>query len=82
MVDASSLPTYSLVVQNLPIRLLLLISKANNLKIATRDVENAYINANYREKVCTWAGSEWGDNKGSILEIIKALYGLKTSARQ
>ena len=53
VVDASSLPTYSSVVQNLSIRLLLLISKANNLKIATGDVGNACINANCGEKVYT-----------------------------
>ena len=38
VVDDSALPTYSSVVQNLSIRLLLLISKANNLKITTGDM--------------------------------------------
>ena len=82
MVDAPYLPTYSYVVQNLWVRLLLLISKASNLKIATGDVGNAHTNANCGEKVHSKAGSEWKDNKGCVLETIKTTCGLKTSARQ
>ena len=56
--DASSLPAYSSITQNISIHLLLLIAKANNLKIATRDVGNAHANAKVREKVCSRAGVE------------------------
>ena len=82
MVDTSSFPTYLSIVQTLSIRLLLLISKANNLRITTGDVLNAHANANCVENVCSRAGSEWKDNKGCVLETIKALSGLKTSASQ
>ena len=50
VVNASSLPTYSSVVQNLSIRLLLLINKGNKLKIDTGYVGNAYTNAKCGEK--------------------------------
>ena len=51
MINTSTLLTYSSVVQNLSIRLFLLIVKANNLKITMRDVGNACINVKCREKV-------------------------------
>ena len=58
VMDASMLPIYSSVVQNLSICLLLLIMKANNLKVATGDIGNVYINAKVGEKVYSRAGSE------------------------
>ena len=82
VIDASSLPTYPSAIQNLSICLLLLISKANNLKVATWDIGNACLNANVGESVCSRSGEEWGENNGCMLEIIKALCGLKISARQ
>ena len=82
MVDVSTLPAYSFVVQNLYIRLLLLMVKANKLNIATVDVGNAYINAKVGEKVCSRAGSELSDKVGRTLETLQASHGLKTSARQ
>ena len=43
--DASTLPIYSSVIQNLSIRLLVLITKASKFNPAI-DVVNSYINAN------------------------------------
>ena len=82
VIDASSLPTYSSVVQNLSITLVLLIAKSNNLNISTGDVGNACVNANVGESVYSWAVEEWGDESGCALKILKALCGLKTSASQ
>ena len=58
VINTSSLPTCSSVVQNLSIRLLLLISKANNLHIATGHVGNAHFNANVGKSACARAGEE------------------------
>ena len=79
VVDTSTLPTYSSVMQNLSIRLLLLIAKVNNLKITISDAENACINAKCREKVYSQAESEWNKTKSYILEIVQALCSLKIS---
>ena len=46
----------------------------NNLKNRVQ-----YLNAKTKEKVFAVAGEEWGDLEGSVLIIVMALYGLKTS---
>ena len=53
----------------------------NNLDIMTGDVSNAFPTAPCAEKVWTVAGPEFGRNKGRIVEIIPALYGLATVIR-
>ena len=58
VIDASSLPTYSSVIQNLSIYLLLLIAKANNLYVATGDIRTVYLNANVGKSVHAYAGKE------------------------
>ena len=58
VVDASTLPAYSSVFQNLSMRLLLLISKANKLNAATGYVESACIDDNAREQLHSHIGSE------------------------
>ena len=40
---------------------------------------NAYLNATCREKLWTVAGPEFGSDKGSVMIIARALYGLKSS---
>ena len=40
------------------------------------------MNANVGESLYACASKEWGEQKVYVLEIIKALYGLKTSAQQ
>ena len=43
------------------------------------DVGNAYLNAPCREKIWFIGGSETGDDKGKVLVVRRALYGLKSS---
>jgi len=43
------------------------------------DVSNAYLNTPCHEKIWTHAGREFGSDEGSIMIIVRALYGLKTS---
>ena len=40
------------------------------------DIQGAYLTAEYREKVYTIAGLEFGSEAGSIMIIKRALYGL------
>ena len=71
--------TYSSVVSRDSVRVALLIASLNGLNISACDIGNAYLNAECREKLWTIAGSEFGSEKGSIMLIVRALYGLKSS---
>ena len=45
------------------------------------DIGNAYLNAYTQEKIYYRAGLEWGVYmQGTLCVIVRALYGLKTSA--
>ncbi|GFH50414.1 pol protein [Chaetoceros tenuissimus] len=51
----------------------------NGLDVFACDIGNAYLNANCRKKLWTLAGPEFGSEKGSVMIIARALYGLKSS---
>ena len=71
--------TYSSVVSRNTIRIALTIAALNNLQVMSCDIQNAYLTAACHEKIWTYAGPEFGSEKGSIVLICKALYGLKSS---
>ena len=77
--DPPSSVTYSSVVSRDSVRLCLLIAALNDIDIKAADVENAYLLAPCREKICIIAGAEFGELKGRTLIVNKALYGLKSS---
>ncbi|MGH7955002.1 MAG: reverse transcriptase domain-containing protein, partial [Gloeomargaritales cyanobacterium] len=82
VVDSGDLPTYASTVKGMSVRLLFLIAAINKLDVLSADIGNAFVNAYTSEKIYTRAGPEFGEHVGKLVEIIKALYGLKTSARQ
>ena len=55
------------------------IASLNSLEVSACDIGNAYLNAPCGEKLWTVAGSEFGSEKGSVMVIASALYGLKSS---
>ena len=57
-VDSSTLHTHSSVIQTLSIFLILLIAKTNKLTIATVDMVNERISANFGEQLCFLSVSE------------------------
>jgi Reverse transcriptase (RNA-dependent DNA polymerase). len=71
--------TYSSVVSRDSIRIAFLIAALNDLEICAADVGNAYLNAPCKEKIWTIAGIEFGSEVGSVMLIVRALYGLKSS---
>jgi len=71
--------TYSSVVSRESIRIAFLLAALNDLDIFAADVGNAYLNAPCREKIWTRAGKEFGSDEGSVMIIVRALYGLKSS---
>ena len=72
--------TYSSVVSRDSVRIALLIAALNDLDILSCDIQNAYLTAPYREKICTVAGPEFGPEKcGKTMIVVRAWYGLKSS---
>jgi len=61
------------------VRIAFLIAAHNDLQVFAADVGNAYLNAPCHEKIWTRAGKEFGSDEGSVMIIVRALYGLKTS---
>ena len=70
---------FSSVVSRDSVRLGFLVAALNDLDILAADVQNAYLNADTKEKVYTVAGLEFGKYKGKCAKIVRALYGLKSS---
>ena len=62
------------------VRVAFLVEALNDLKVLAGDIQNAYLNAFTREKIYFKAGDEWKADKGKIIIITRALYGLKSSA--
>ena len=71
--------TYSSVVSRDSVRILLTIAALHELKVSVCDIQNAYLTAPCREKIWTIAGDEFGHEKGQIMIVVRALYGLKSS---
>jgi hypothetical protein len=80
----TDLNTYASTVKSLTsVQLINLIATANKLEVLCGDVGNAFVNAYTREKVFTTAGPEFGSEWiGKHLIIVKALYGMQTSAKR
>jgi hypothetical protein len=79
MTDPPKESVYSSVVSRDSVRLFFLVAALNDLDISSCDIQNAYINAPTKEKVWFRAGDELGSNKGKVVVIVRALYGLKSS---
>ena len=64
------------------VRIAFLVAALNNLSVLARSVQNACLNAPTKEKVYFIAGKEWKADEGKVVVIVRALYGLKSSALQ
>ena len=73
--------TYSSVVSRDSVRIALLIAALNDLDIMACDSENAYLNAPCGEKIWFVAGPEFGLKQGQVVNVVWALYGLKSIQR-
>ena len=63
------------------IRFAFLIAGLNDLDVLEGDVVKVYLNAPCREKIWFEAGQlETGEDRGKVLILTRALYGLKSSA--
>ena len=73
--------TYASIVSRESVRIAFLLAALNDCEILAGDIGNAYLYAKTTEKIYYRAGLEWGlAMKGQVCVIVRALYGLKTSA--
>ena len=70
---------YSSVAGREGVRIGLLLAALNDIDMEMFDIGNAYLTAPTTEKLYTTLGEEFGDDKGKIALIQRALYGLRTS---
>ena len=71
--------TYLSVISRYSICLMFLLAALNNLDMWACDILNAYLYAPCRKKIWFVGGKDTGKDKGKVLVIIQALYGLKSS---
>ena len=64
MTDTPNTLTYSSVVSRDSVRIAQTITALNELSVMACDIENAYLTAEYREKIWTHAGPEFGSESG------------------
>ena len=81
-VDPKGLNTRATVVKTISVRLLDIIADAWNKEVLTGDIGNAFIQSDTNEKIYTRFGTEFGEYKKCVAIIVKALYGLTTSAER
>ena len=83
LIDALNHYIYSTTVKSISVKLLQVIAHKANLEILCGDIGNAYFNAYTNRKVYAIAGDEFGKAmKWSIVIIVRALYGLRTSSER
>ena len=71
--------TYSSVVSQDQVQIMLTIAVFNDLDLQAADIQNAYLTTPCREKIWTRAGPEFGMGKGKLFIVVRAFYGLKSS---
>ena len=72
--------THVSVVSRDSVRISFIISELNDLDILAGDVQNAYLNALTKDKLFFYSGDEFYSDQGKVVLIVRALYGLKSSA--
>ena len=58
-------------------RLKFIIAALNGVAVMSCNLENAYLNTMCREKTWFKGGTECGEDKGKVLIVVMAFYGLK-----
>ena len=81
VLDVSTHTTYSSTIQDISVRLLMVIAAQNGLHMMTADVANAFCTAPNMEKVWSIAGKEFGPKEGAKVSLKRALYGTRTASR-
>jgi hypothetical protein len=71
--------TYASVVSLESVKVALTIADLNQLDVKMAGIENTYLAAPITEKFWAVLGTEFGNDSGKLVLIVRALYGLKSS---
>eukprot|EP00957_Ditylum_brightwellii_P064265 4876998-Ditylum_brightwellii.AAC.1 len=74
VVDSSKHTMFSSKVQEISVRLMLLIAVKNNLGMMYGDIGNAFFVAPCAEQIGSVAGDNFGPRKGLVVTLKRALY--------
>ena len=80
VIDSSEHTTYSSTIKDISVRLMMLVAAKYGLGMISGDIGNAFCTAPCAEKIWSVAGEQFGDKKGAIVVLKRALYGLKTAS--
>jgi hypothetical protein len=69
--EAPAALTHSSVVTRYSVRIALLIASLNDLQLLACNIQNAYLTADCRVKICITAGPEFGSEEGTTMVIRK-----------
>ena len=75
----TSSTTFSSVVSRDSVRVALTIAALNKLDILACDIKNAYLKSLFRENIWKFAGTEFGEEEGTLMLVKTVLYGLQSS---
>ena len=62
-------------------RIALLLAALHGVEVKPCNIQNAYLSADYSEKLYTVAGAEFGEEQGTVMIIRQALYGICSSGK-
>jgi hypothetical protein len=79
MTETPTSITYSSVVSRDSVQIAFLIAALNDIEIMACDVGNAYLNTPCCKKVWFTAGPKFGSRQGTVVKVVGALHGLKSS---
>ena len=66
--------TYCRVVYRDIVQIDFTLADLNDLDIWVCDIVNVYLNEKYRENIWTKSGTEFGNEKGKVMIVIRAMY--------
>ena len=69
---------YSSVVSKDSVRIIFMLTALHELDVCATNIGNAYLNTPCREKILTKTGPGFGIQKGYVMLVVRALYGLKS----
>ena len=72
--------SHSTVVSRDSVRVILPAAALNELDVSSCDAQNAFLSAESLGKRCAAASNEFGEDKGKVCMVVRALCGLKSAS--
>ena len=73
--------TYSSIVSRDSLRIALLLATLHGVEMKSCDIQNAYLSADFLEKLYTVADAEFGEEHDTMIIIRQELYGICSSGK-